>query len=512
MNPPDTISVFGLGKLGLPFAASWANRGFHVIGVDIQPELLKAIESGEVDDAEPPVATLLKKAGPMISVTGDLKEGAEKSDVSFVIVPTPSEPNGGFSTRYVEQVLEPIGRAIRGKEGFHIVSIVSTVLPGSSDEVLKPLLERLSGKVCGKDFGLCYNPEFIALGEVVRGLLAPDFVLIGESDAHSGEELSNMYKKFCENNPPIVRMSLWNAELAKISVNVYVTMKISFANTLASLCEQVPGGDVDVVTRAVGLDSRIGSKYLRGGLGYGGPCFPRDNRAFSYIAEKLSNNARLSRATDQINVDHTKQLSQRILESLRGVETPQVTILGLTYKPNTFVVEESAAIDIAKSLSENSVIVKCYDPAGMEQAMKRLPGKIQYASDVKESLSGSDFCVIATPWEEFKNLPPSIFLEKMRHPAVLDCWRILDRTKFLANQRIRYLAVGLSSDQPWKPDSRAERGGSSDAPLISDPRAARRKNSLRIRESHGRTRNVPRKLGERVSTRSSTLIEQRIGR
>lgn len=477
MKIPDTISVFGLGKLGLPLAVSWASRGFHVIGVDIRPELIQAVRTGEVAEAEPPVRTLLKKARSMISVTNDLNEAAEKSDVSFVIVPTPSDPNGGFSTRYVEEVLEPIGRAIGRRNRFHVVSIVSTVLPGSSDTVLRPLLERLSGKICGSDFGLCYNPEFIALGDVVHGLLAPDFVLIGESDSYSGEVLAEMYERFCENHPPIVRMTLWNAELAKISVNVYVTMKISFANTLASLCERIPGGDVDIVTRAVGLDSRIGSKYLMGGLGYGGPCFPRDNRAFSYIAEKLSNNARLSRATDQINVDHAKRLSQRILESLHGIESPQVTVLGLTYKPNTFVVEESAAISIAIFLSENGVIVKCYDPAGMEQAMKTLAGKIRYASDVSESLSGSDFCVVATPWEEFKNLAPSVFLEKMRHPTVLDCWRILDRTRFLADRKIRYLAVGLNSEQTWKPIVLAEHERSKDVPLINDAPTMRRKNA-----------------------------------
>jgi UDPglucose 6-dehydrogenase len=465
---PDTISVFGLGKLGLPFAVSWASRGFHVIGADVRSELLQAIRTGEVSDAEPPVGTLLKRAGPMISVTNDLNEAAEKSDVSFVIVPTPSEPSGKFSTRYVEQVLEPIGRAIGRKNRFHVVSIVSTVMPGSSETVLRPLLERMSGKVCGSDFGLCYNPEFIALGEVVRGLLAPDFVLIGESDSYSGEMLSEMYERFCENHPSIVRMSLWNAELAKISVNVYVTMKISFANALASLCERIPGGDIDVVTRAIGLDSRIGSKYLKGGLSYGGPCFPRDNRAFSNIAEKLGNHARLSRATDEINADNSAQLSQKILESLRGIENPQVAILGLTYKPNTFVVEESAAISIAQSLSENGAGVRCYDPAGMEQARRTLGGKISYASDAFDCLSGSDFCVIATPWEEFKNLAPSVFLEKMRHPTVLDCWRILDRSKFQAERKVRYLAVGLSSTEAWKPNLPIEHKRSTDAPIISD--------------------------------------------
>ncbi|OLD04296.1 MAG: hypothetical protein AUJ07_04495 [Crenarchaeota archaeon 13_1_40CM_3_53_5] len=434
----------------------------------MRPEILEAVASGDVIGAEPPVGSLLKKAKSMITVTDDLEEAAKKSDASFVIVPTPSDRDGGFSTCYVEQALEPIARAIRTKNKFHLVSVVSTVLPGASDSILKPLLERISGKMCGREFGLCYSPEFIALGEVVHGLLNPDMVLIGESDSRSGEMLSGMYERFCKNTPPVVRMSLWNAELAKISVNVYVTMKISFANTLASLCEPAPGGDVDVVSRAVGLDSRIGPKYLKGGLGYGGPCFPRDNRAFSHLAETLGNQAKLSRATDQINQEHSHLLSHRIIESLHGIEDPRVAVLGLTYKPNTFVVEESAAIYITKDLVESGATVNCYDPAGMEFARGVLGNKVRYAPSVSECLEGSDFCVIATPWDEFRNLTPTVFVARMRHPTVLDCWRLLDRSKLMTDQRVRYIAVGISSTEAWKLKTPSDSGTSVSMPVIAE--------------------------------------------
>ncbi len=456
LKMPDTISVFGLGKLGLPFAVTWAARGFRVIGLDVRPEVLRALASGKLLGAEPPIESLLKKAGSRFSVTLNLEDAVQRSDVSFVVVPTPSDARGGFSTRYVEEVLGQIGTAIRKKRGFHLITIVSTVLPGASDSVLKPLLEHASGKLCGKDFGLCYNPEFIALGEVVRGLLTPDLVLIGESDPVSGRLLARMHERFCKNEPPIVRMSLWNAELAKISINVYVTMKISFANTLAALCERIPGGNVDVVSRAVGLDSRVGSKYLKGGLGYGGPCFPRDNRAFSRTAEQFGTQARLSQATDEVNAEQSVQLATRILRNLHEIEKPRVAILGLTYKPNTFVVEESAAVSIAQFLAEHGVVVKGYDPAGMGQVKSLLGDKIQLSADISECLSGSDFCVLATPWGEFRGLEPSIFLEKMRHPTILDCWRILDRSRFQAHQNIRYLAVGVNESTPNGKNSAVE--------------------------------------------------------
>ncbi len=436
--------MFGLGKLGLPFAVSWASQGFNVIGVDVREHILKGLASGKVEDSEPRVRSLLSRARSRIRVTSNPEEAAEQSATSFVIVPTPSNVNGGFSTRYVEEVLDPIGRAIAKKDTFHLVTVVSTVLPGACDSILRPLLDRISGKSCGRDFGLCYNPEFIALGEVVQGLLAPDLVLIGESDPFSGKLLARMQRRFCKNEPPIVRMSLRNAELAKISINVYVTMKISFANTLAALCERIPGGDVDVVSQAVGLDSRIGSKYLKGGLSYGGPCFPRDNRAFSYTAEQFGTLARLSRATDEVNADQPHQLATRILQGLDGIEKPQVAILGLTYKPNTFVVEESAALTLARHLEENGAVVKGYDPLGMDQVKRALGDKIELCANISECLSGTDLCVIATPWQEFRTLDPSDFLAKMRHPKVLDCWRILDRSKFQSQEKLSYIAVGIN--------------------------------------------------------------------
>lgn len=449
MRTRGIVSVFGLGKLGLPFAVSWASRGFHVIGVDVRPDILRGVEYGNVDGAEPPVASMLASSKQRVRTTGDPIEAVERSDVSFVVVPTPSNEVGGYSTRYVEDVLEKIGLALKKKDEYHLVSIVSTVLPGACDSQFRPLLERLSGKVCGRDFGLCYNPEFIALGEVVIGLLRPDFVLIGESDPSSGAMLEEMYTHLCENRPPIVRMSLWNAELAKISLNVYVTMKISFANTLAELCEKIPGGDVDIVSQAIGLDSRIGTKYLKGGLGYGGPCFPRDNRAFSHIAGQLGNSALLSRATDEINEDHAKILSNKILGYLNGIEKPQISILGLTYKPNTFVVEESAAIHMARSLADNGALVKAYDPAGTDHAKRLLGDTVQFAPSTLDCLEESDFCIIATPWKQFQDLSPSVFLNKMRHPRILDCWRILDRTKFQAEPKLRYFAVGVNGPSPW---------------------------------------------------------------
>ena len=194
-----------------------------------------------------------------------------------------------------------MGKALAKKKDYHNIVLTSTVLPGSTRQVLLPILEKESGKKAGRDFGLCYSPEFIALGSIISDFLNPDFTLLGELDEKCGEQVEEIYKQVMINGAPCARMSLENAELTKISVNTFVTTKITFANMLAEICEKLPGGDVDVVTNALGLDERIGRKYLTGALGYGGPCFPRDNVALTYIAKELGVEAGIAETTDRLN-------------------------------------------------------------------------------------------------------------------------------------------------------------------------------------------------------------------
>jgi UDPglucose 6-dehydrogenase len=243
-----------------------------------------AIQEGRPPVKEPYLAEMIAANRERLSATENYEAAILSTEATFIIVPTPSEPDGTFTLRYVMSTAEKIGAALRKKQGWHLVVLSSTVMPGSTGDRLLPALERHSGKKCGVDFGLCYNPEFIALGSVIRDMLKPDMILIGESDTRSGDILEKFYSGVCESNPQIQRMNFVNAELTKLSVNTFVTTKISYANMLAQVCETLPGADADVVTAALGCDSRIGPKYLKGALGYGGPCFPRDNVAFSALA------------------------------------------------------------------------------------------------------------------------------------------------------------------------------------------------------------------------------------
>jgi len=439
-----TLSVIGIGKLGLPLAAYYSSRGYKVIGVDVSQATVDAVNKGKSPIYEPGLAELLENRHGRLTATTDTKSAVQNSEITFILVPTPSEKHGGFTTKYAQEAARNIGIALKDKRGFHVVVLTSTVMPGTTEKVIKPVLEKASGKKCGADFGLCYNPEFIALGSVIKDLSAPDAVLIGESDRKSGDILSEMYKTVCTNNPPVARMSPYSAELAKLALNVFVTTKISLANTFTEICEQLPGGDIDAVTKFLGMDSRIGPKYLKGGLGFGGPCFPRDNLAFIYLASQLHTPAWLQEATHNINRHQNERIAKLIRYKLGGFKNKTISFLGITYKPNTDVVEASASLETARHLLKDGADLRIYDPAGTENARRILGNdNVFYATSVEECLKGTQFCILATPWDEFKNLRPEDFITCMDKPVLLDCWRFFDRKKFA--DKLDYLALGIDS-------------------------------------------------------------------
>ena len=441
----ERLSVFGLGKLGCTMLACFASKGWQVIGMDVNKQSVNTVNKGESPIYEPGVKELISKYKENISATSDTENAVMNSDVSFVIVPTPSTKDGTFSTDFVEAVSAEIGSILRSKDSYHIVVITSTVLPGDM-KLIQDLLERTSGKKCSEDFGLCYNPDFIALGSVVRDFLNPEIILIGESDKKAGDTLENIHRNLINNNPNFHRMNFYNAELTKIALNSYCTLKITFANTLAEICENMPGGNVDQVTDALGDDPRIGRKYLKGGLSYGGPCFPRDNRAFAKSAESFGCTTPLAVRTDQINDYHrNERIPNKLLALMKEHKIKKLSILGLTYKTDTQLVEESAAISIINALIKEDVQLSIYDPAGMEEAKKEISDfdQVHFTNSIQECLSGSKLCFIATPWNEFKALSKHDFINTMsNNPIILDGWNLYS---FENDNDIKYIRIGKES-------------------------------------------------------------------
>lgn len=435
-------SVVGLGKLGASMAAAIAKRGFDVIGVDVNHRAVELLNAGHAPVQETDLEQTVAANKSRLRATLSHREAILGSDLTFVIVPTPSDERGAFSLQYATWAFREIGRALKEKSSYHNVVLTSTVLPGATRYGLMPILERESGKVCGRDFGLCYSPEFIALGSILHDFLNPDFTLIGEVDDRAGSQLAEAYRQIMENNPPAKRMSLENAELAKISVNTFVTTKISFANMLRDLCERIPGGDVDVVTDALGADRRIGHKYLKGAIGYGGPCFPRDNVALGFIARALGAKAELAETTDQFN----RSLPSRIVEQLRPLVRPGTTVavLGLSYKPFSHVVEESQGIAIAKALSRTGARVVGYDPLATETARTELKDQVVVLDSLADCVAQAEVVVITTPDPAFTALSPASFDPKTP-VTVVDLWRRHEE-QFRGAANIRYLPLGRGMD------------------------------------------------------------------
>jgi UDPglucose 6-dehydrogenase len=418
-----TYSIVGLGKLGASMAAAIASRGHNVIGVDVNRRAVDAVNAGQAPVQETGLEELILANRERLTATMSHDEAIAGSELTFVIVPTPSDERGAFSLQYAAYAFREIGKALARKRGYHTVVLTSTVLPGATRYGLLPILEANSGRRAGADFGLCYSPEFIALGSVIRDFLNPDFLLVGELDARAGEHLAACYAEIMRPVPPIKRMSLENAELAKISVNAFVTMKITFANMLAELCAAMPGGDVDAVSDAIGLDSRIGRKYLTGGLGFGGPCFPRDNVALGFVANALGAPDELAVTTDRLN----RTLADRILQQLRPRVPSDVTVavLGLAYKPFSHVIEESQAIKIVKSFLEHGARVLGYDPLAGQAANVELGGRALIMDNLCDCLRSADVVLVATPDPEFRTLTPRDFRQGGRPVLVVDFWRIL---------------------------------------------------------------------------------------
>jgi UDPglucose 6-dehydrogenase len=321
------------------------------------------------------------------------------------------------------------------------VVITSTVMPGSTGGPIRECLEKHSEKKAGKDFGLCYSPEFIALGSVIHDFLNPDFILCGESDARSGEILDAFYQTVCENEPYVAHMNYVNAELSKLAVNTFVTTKITYANMLAHICERLPGGDVDKVTAAIGHDTRIGVKYLKGATGYGGPCFPRDNLAMGALARGLEAQAALAETTDRQNRAEAIRLADLVNRHTKP--GAKIGVLGLSYKPDTEVIEESQAILLARQLLEGGRDLLVFDPMAMESARVVLGDAPQYCGSAEECVRQSDVVVIAVPWKEFSLIPESAFAS--RRIVLIDAWRIAPASW---RGKTQYIPLGVNVPAP----------------------------------------------------------------
>ena len=438
------VSVIGLGKLGSPMAACFAAKGITTIGVDIHANYVEAINEGRAPVFEPGLEEMIAAGRGCLTATTDTVAAVTSSDATFVIVPTPSDAEGGFSLDHVLEACAAIGKGLREKSDYHLVVLTSTVMPGATAGPVCSALEEDEREARRCRFWPLLQPGVRRARERDSRLLNPDFLLIGESDENAGDVLTSLYRRIVGEGPAVARLGFVDAELTKLAVNTFVTTKIAFANMLARMCEQLPGASVDEVTTALGLDSRIGARYLRGAISYGGPCFPRDNAALAVLARSLGTPALVAEATDAANRAGIDHLANTIVSRLPQGGT--AGILGLAYKPNTDVVVESPGLLLALALAERDVAVIAYDPASIENAKRVTGERIRYADSEDECIRESDVVAITTAWSEFTNLEPALLEREPRLTAVIDCWRLLERDRF--DGAIEYVALGEGPLRP----------------------------------------------------------------
>jgi UDPglucose 6-dehydrogenase len=345
----------------LPLAALLAKNGHLVRGYDVDAILRSAIIDRKFTSNEPNLVEILESCTKNLHIMQSVSEAVADSELVFVIVPTPSLDTGHFTNKYVLEVIEEIGLAIMNHTKI-VVDIVSTVMPGSCNGEIKEKLETSSKRKIGANLGLCYNPEFIALGSVIHDMQYPDMHLIGESSPWAGDVVSLALESIVKREVPVMKLNLTEAELVKISVNNFVTMKISFANLLMHCTSTFQEININSITNAIGLDSRIGSKYLKAATPYGGPCFPRDTRALSALFKDLGIDSSLSTATETINNSHLRFIYNRITDKIDKGSI--IGVAGLSYKTGTQVVEESPGMLIAEMLISNGYKIKTWDDEG----------------------------------------------------------------------------------------------------------------------------------------------------
>jgi UDPglucose 6-dehydrogenase len=430
------IAVIGLGKIGLPLAALFAQNN-QVIGIDTNTERVNTINNNHYKFTEPGLNELLKTSRKNLEATTDYRRVTEAED-TFIILPSPSKPDGMFTSEYVAKACKSIEPHFTSK--YHLITVISTLMPGEMDNTIVPIFKNR------QNIGICYSPTFLAIGNVIKGLTNPDAVAIGQADIKAGSKLETLWRDIIVNLPEIVHMNYINAELSKLLLNCFVTTKISIANTCAEICEQFKGGNSDIVMSFLGLDKRIGNKAIKAGLGYGGTCFPRDSKALIALATSQGLNSLVQSATDRFNNTHDTNVIVKILNlTANNIKNRVIAVLGLAYKTDVDLVDDSNALGIVKRLTFLGIKVKAYDPKAMQAAQNEFQHQnLTYCNDIPSCIEDTDLCVVAVPWEEFKGITAEQF-KAANVNKILDCWRIYNKQVIQAHG-VEYHAIGLADD------------------------------------------------------------------
>ncbi len=435
------VAVIGTGYVGLVTGACFSEFGVQVTCVDQVEEKIEALLRGEIPIYEPGLEDLVARnvRGGRLRFSTETGEAIDQALVVFIAVGTPPRADGGTELGYVEQVAREIGRRI---DSYKVVVTKSTVPVGTAEKVRRWIQEELDARDQPARFSVASNPEFLREGAAVADFLRPDRVVIGTSDGDDQALaiLKDLYRPLYLNETPFVETNIATAELSKYAANAFLATKISFINEISVLCEDV-GGDVQAVARAMGLDRRIGKKFLHAGPGFGGSCFPKDTLSAAHFARELGHEFALVEATIAVNRRQRLRMVDKVVAALDGEpEGRTLAILGLAFKPETDDIRDAPALEIARGLSERGAAIRAYDPAAMVAAGRELPD-MALCKDPYEACEGADALVIVTEWNEFRMLDLPRVKDLMAEPRLVDLRNIYNRDR-MEREGFRYWGVG----------------------------------------------------------------------
>ncbi|MEW6327983.1 MAG: UDP-glucose/GDP-mannose dehydrogenase family protein [Thermodesulfobacteriota bacterium] len=431
------ITVIGTGYVGLVSGAGLADFGLQVICVDQDKDKIKRLKKGEIPFYEPGLEELVSKnvKNSRLSFTTDMKTSVRQSLVIFIAVGTPDDGQGQPDLSQVEAVARELAEAI---DDYKVIVIKSTV-PVGTNRWIKEVISASGGKK-GIKVDVVSNPEFLREGSAIEDFMRPNRVVLGSDSAEALAVVKDIYRPLYLIETPFVITGLETAELIKYAANAFLATKISFINEVANLCEKV-GADVHHIARALGLDGRIGPKFLHAGPGYGGSCFPKDTLALAHLGRKLDSPLSIVETVIEVNRRQRARMVNKIEAALGSLKGRTVGVLGLTFKPNTSDVRESPAIDIVRTLLERGAKVKAYDPAGMDEFKKVVTGRnLSFCQDAYQAAKGADALVFITEWNELRNLDLKKLRKITAQPLILDLRNIYEPEKM---RELGYTYIGV---------------------------------------------------------------------
>jgi UDPglucose 6-dehydrogenase len=431
------LCIIGSGYVGLVSGACFAEIGHHVVCVDNDQRKVDALQSGKIPIYEPGLEELVHRnvAANRLRFTNSIQDGVDHSQIIFIAVPTPPQSDGSVDLTYIERVAREIAGVLQ--PGHYRVVVDKSTVPVKTGEKVAETIKRYNK---GAEFDVVSNPEFLREGSAVPDLMNPDRIVIGSANQRATDLMKQVYEPF---KAPILVTDINSAELIKHAANSFLSLKISYINAVAAICE-ASGADVEMVADGIGMDKRIGRNFLNAGLGYGGSCFPKDIKAFIAISRQLGTPFKLLEEVERINDNMLERFISKLREALWVLKDKKIAVWGLTFKPDTDDVRNSVAIELVNRLVAEGAIVSAYDPKGADKALEwKLidPAKVRLAPSPLEAVDGAEVLILATEWKEFLNQDFAAVKERMHTPLLFD-GRNLFKPETMRELGFDYRAVG----------------------------------------------------------------------